>query len=508
MKTLDRTIDYEAQERALRRWIDLLMLADDPSLAEQQGALTVLAAENLEAAQYQQYLDRCEPEREDPTYCRWRAENEFEARRLQNAFAKAYLPRLIEIGRTMPREFTYVALTVLDVYDGQRGGFSARVVEESSWPSFSITDSSIFGFSGYVAGLRKAPERTLFWPVGASEAEAILTGLDGRYVQLAWSYRIEEVREPHDSNASREVLVTLVAAALYGDSRLTEKLYDLPVGNPAAQAAMPKGTPGKAAQAEAPAVVVRPPGLPTYGDLPVALIDPYRQDPEIRRYMELLAIGQHPELAKDPTHSLILARNFAAGFADPNGNEAWAGHNEFDKARNEAKFKADGAAAVIASAPLLPQTMLLVQPARLGAYDFDARAFAITYDGGWQPGSGVKLGIANRSNDSLVGAIQLDLGSDQLPTAWNVPEGEAEQKLSYLVEGRRNFSSSVERLLYVASTVELTSVEIEASQRLVFTGRLLGAKLFADRELTQEIGPVLDLARSAKPGASDSPKPE
>lgn len=490
LKPLDGTLDYEAQEGALRRWIDLLMLGEDPSLAEYEGALMFLAAENLNESEHQRYLDGCGFGYQSAPYCVWRAQDEFDVRRLEQEFAQAYLQQLIEIGRTMPRELIFVALAQLQDYDNERGGFPVRIVEEASWPNFTITDASLFGFGGLIQGLREPPERTVFWPVSAGEAEATLAELDVRNVQLAWTYRIEVITDPQDqySPAHKEVVVKLSGAALYADARLTEKLYELPLG-PETPRVAPENEGATAVPEVTTAVASRPSELPRKDGMPVILVDPHTDNPEVRRHFELLTIGRHPQLATDPANALNLARNFLVGLADPNGNPSWAGRNEFERARSEATFMASGPAAVIAMAPELPLAVVLVQPARLGEYDFSAQAFPITFDDNEELGEDQTLTIANYSNDSIAGAIFLSIEGTYLPSAWPVPEGEAQQKLADLMEGRIN-TSPYHRSLFVASTVELTRVELGEANGARFSGRLLGVSLFADGELASEIASI------------------
>lgn len=140
----DTTFDYALQEAAVRRWVDLMLLSAEPTLANAHQALLILAAENLAETEHARVLQDCPFDPRQAVYCRWRAADEFDGRRLAQEFGERHVGPLVEVGAGLPREIIFVEAVRLEEYDATRAGVPLFIGDPATF--FIVSDDSLFGY--------------------------------------------------------------------------------------------------------------------------------------------------------------------------------------------------------------------------------------------------------------------------------------------------------------------------------------------------------------------------
>lgn len=235
---LDRSFDYAPQNGAFIRFLDLLLLAEDPVLLGDAAHARYVAAETLDENGMDGVLKSCRPG-STPEYCEWDAEGEEAQGALAARFNTDYAGKLQALAKEMPRGFINVERGDLGEYDMARGGFPIDSVGLSD--PFMLTPDSLMGYPGPVTAEVRTGIVPSFWKVDEAEGRGIDARLanhnGGSVVFVAVRYRIVDIaRNGPDKRGKRHLVLVPEEARLYGDARLTDELAVLPIGAVAAAA--------------------------------------------------------------------------------------------------------------------------------------------------------------------------------------------------------------------------------------------------------------------------------
>jgi hypothetical protein len=325
-----------------------------------------------------------------------------------------------------------------------------------------------------------------------------------RFVELAWIYRIKRIEPPQREYAQgkRDVIVEPLAIELYADARLTERLAELPVGAAGSAATRPAAAPSVATASSNVAAPV--------SDIPVrpieferidgrVLIDPAaNQTSAIHsanvRYFNFLLLNDDPALISDPEAALTLADENLIGLTS--SGRSWAGNDEFERGRVEARFRDRGAQQVLGLAQKfpLPQEIVIRRAAQLEPYDFERQGFPIRLNNdGLDRVSGFSAlddfgrdtgtGVLQRGSYGAVGGSSVYVGwaNSAGPLFWSVPTSEAQSIVSDHPARPNGW-----RPIYIGTTARLDRRSVNEQGRPLFEASLLHVGLYWDAALTQK----------------------
>lgn len=470
----DRAIDYPQQHAAIRRWVNLLVLATSPDLVDRAGALEFLAADNLGREEHSRMLKLCAfGQARNLANCRWKASNEFERARMEKEFTQRHLPDLLALAQQLPREMILVENALLTRYDPSTKGFPVSV---SDFDKTVLRGESLFGKNTRIEMADLRTTSLTFFPMDEASAEALLERMDGRHVALATRYKIEDIRQPQNGSKYefREFVLSKITSAVFADAALSDLVRDLsepppPLGDTSRE---------QAANSSWPEIVEKPVEPAMYQGLPVLISDTVNIPADTYRFTYLLAVGQDNEIARNEKIARVLAEAFFEGLTRESGMRGWLGETEFERSRSQEHFMAQGSLQLIAMAERFGSDFMLVQKASLKTYDADLEMFPLELTGRWQPGSKGPMPLLwGNTTLPLRGAIWLE--KNGMPLGWRVPENEAEAEFVRYRNMAQGLGVRDGRVVYVASRMRATGMR---DGNLVAT--LLASHLFVDSDLT------------------------
>lgn len=497
--TMDRTFDYRAQEEAIPRLIDLMLLARDPSLIGENDADRVLAGDNLSKAERDRLMKDCFPP--FGSYCNWAGNDEFEVRMNKEEFRNRFAPLLSQIKINSHQEIIFVEHIKLGEYSTERGGFPISFVRDTL-DNFYISKGIIGGRSNTGAiGRPVTLKRDIsllpeVWSLSPSEAEAFLRS-SGRFVQIAWTYRISDIIELPESDyevSKYALMAEAISASLYLDARLTEFLFEVPIHGEAVTPPSSSITASPTIDRSYPTAVLRKPGPLTEPHIFGASDSGSKN---VAGFVNLLILGEQPELVHDPRAAMILAHENFVGLT--NSTKEWSGTNEFEISRSKAAFSEVYGNQVVAMAPRLPQGILIRLRPQLGEYDFDRHGFPIS----WGRSSNYRTTddiFTLRSPFNIILSTSVFVGLEwengSLPEYWPIEPREAQELMKKMNE------LGVWKGKYRTTNVEIRVrlAEMMANDKsVIFVSDILEIGVYSDRKYSQRIATWEPLAPGLRP---------
>jgi len=211
----------------LKTYADFVALRTTPEMFKSPYAAQCLATHYLDEAERSEYFSG------QARSIQWKGANEFENRRLQQAFYDDVIPRLSQRASATPLRFLVVAQVGLPEYDFDREGFQFnRLTTQSTTQGFYGRCPNQQEYSSHVSKLQE------FWAVSPGDAEQILLSIptDPKYPgrNLRFAYLASEVElvmfepraiERYENASKMPVLFRTLSATLYKDLALTEELF-------------------------------------------------------------------------------------------------------------------------------------------------------------------------------------------------------------------------------------------------------------------------------------------
>lgn len=490
---------------AADRYVNLLLIAFEPTLAEPAASQTVLAGQNLAGPHLNRIIKDCGLI-QNPQYCQWAGKDEFGARAAQQEYASGFASHVAAFARSLPREIVHVEPVRLGEYDAARGGFPI-IHGDPNW-RFRFSDGSLPKGASLAVRREDYKDPDLL-PATAAEAEAILKRLSARSLGApsrgavyATTYRVTGVKKPPDPQTSfpRLLAVEPLGVRLFADEGLTDLIADFgaPGSKPAAVAD------GAATEVSSSAAIPeRPLDLPKIGAR--LLIEPassssHETGAQNRRLFNLILLGLEPSLMDDAQSAHTFAQENLIGLAAPDAAGQWVGANEFERVRSRAAFKEKGAAQVLARAVKLPIEIMIRRSGTLGEYDFTQEAFPIQIYGGDPSTSGFAphpdLVSRNNHNVLLPGGgpgilgrgVRIRWRAEMDKPVWKVASSQAQAVLAKLPPMRSVHIGTIARLVGMSRDPQGTPW---------IHAEILDVSLYSNAELTDKIAVLPIPARAA-----------
>ena len=307
----------------------------------------------------------------------WAGGNEFQRAASRKAFLRDYAEKLRQMAPRPPFEFVYATELTLGRYDPKLGGFPLRGAPNlRDLPFGSLQPSPDFQW----------PE--LLLPIDEAGAQRLLDRLQAETTRHdnPRSVRLAAVIEAGRLDpSSPELQLSLRRLTLYNYD-LTRNLYEFPTPS-----ASPRPTADILSQLLAPPPGVMPIRLPTIEGRPIL-----RSDQVSENFLDLVAVGQFPDLLSDQQDPHLLASReiplvqhlltpdaqrqvlenpvFSGlpgnQFLWATGNTGWKGEDEFAQRQSQQSFERIYLPKLKDFAPKGPFEFALVNYAQLPEYDF------------------------------------------------------------------------------------------------------------------------------------------
>lgn len=495
---MDAAFDHRTQAMAASRYVNLLLLASEPGLADDVEALRVLIAENLPYDRRPEFLNECDRPESLIDYCSWAGADEFARRALQEKAKAELVPSLVAFAQSVPGAFIFVEQIRRHDYDAAAGGFP---LDRGSGSMYVAGDRWGFRMPGQIGagGILAFGDNLALptpWTLSPSQAEGVLQALDDRkigqihndlqLVDLAWTLRVIAVQPPLDENLShfRELIVEASDARVFADIRLTQPLASLL--SPVETASTAEDV--TSTSSDPVAFVIAPfEHADQEGMLSVALSTTRNIDSASLRYLNLIILGLNPNLLDDPDNALLTAHQNVIGLTLPsNRPEGWVGDNEFARTNSESTFMQHGKPEVMALAPSLPQEVILHHMMIIGPYSFDDGVFPIHQSGmPRSEGSGEAQQVLVRYSAEVLDRIGIVMQwqNGDPPEVWRIGADEA-QGVAGLLESHGNGNRNV----YADTRVIFHDLRKRDSGGWLFDTEIIAVDLYADEARSQWVG--------------------
>lgn len=241
---MDRIMTPVAQYKEMTRYINLLLLMDEPDIVEKVGSAPLaLALQNLPSADIGRFLKGCSQMYAQPGHCSWVDDAQ------KQIFMSQFVPKLKELAAKLPREFVFSETMQIRSYDPARRGFPvSNVFSAIERYGFQIGGSnqgdSLFGPSAAIFATRQDALELTFWPVEPEPLKEVLAKLSARavvptefdytVVVITWRYKINGFRVPPGGGVGRQMVVELLdrSPTLFADATLTNPLGQISLDKP------------------------------------------------------------------------------------------------------------------------------------------------------------------------------------------------------------------------------------------------------------------------------------